>query len=270
MKKVLERYLLASVAMIGVCAINVGSSWATSVMVVPGGTGGDGCCACTVTDTSPNCVAADCASLGYTQSPLGECKDKKFVRCPFDTSKVFCPSTSTTTGGDTTECAANTYPMMEYVSDTLGVKTVYGYYMWSMNLSAHDFPGTGPSASDAKWHYSTNSGASIVISCTDEYQWNGLGSTNKSCPSDSYGLSFTFKCRFKVGSDGTEKDFSASKSLSKQTYNTFYNTGYRTEDFCKSYVKQQADGCYKFSTSKGMTTGGDQFEVITPSLDMLP
>ncbi len=257
MKNVLEKYLLASVAMTGVCAINVGLSWATFVMVVPGGTDGDGCCACTVTNASPNCVATDCASLGYKQTET-DCSGLKSVRCPFDVTKYYCPS-STTMGGDTTECPSGSYPMMEYVRDTLGYTTVNSTERkWYLQDT---FPGGAPSASDSKWHFNSN-GASILISCTGGYSFNqSYGSYKCADGKDSYTVEIdNVKCRFKVGSDGTEKDFAISIIKTGQKQDQFRTLGYNTTSICNGYktsvLSTTGSTCYKFSPPTSLSTGG--------------
>ena len=49
------------------------------------------------TDCTPT---ADCAAMGYTQS-ASDCSGKNMVKCPKDSSKVFCPSSSGTSSSGT-------------------------------------------------------------------------------------------------------------------------------------------------------------------------
>lgn len=247
MKNVFEKCLLVSSAVVGVFSMQLGGAWATSVDVVPRTTG----------TASLDCVSADCAALGYTQSST-DCAGQKSVRCPFDTSKYFCVSSS---DAGSTGCVAPTYPMMEYVSDTLGMKTVTGGYEWKLGiyLLGETFPSEAP-ANDRKWHFSSYDGATILVSCTNGYSFNGvsLGGNRYMCDGASlaeqnkYDLSFSFKCKFKVGSDGTVKEYTLSHSLKSQTYDQFVNIGYDTSMFCKKYVRLKSDGCYSFDTSSSM------------------
>lgn len=44
-----------------------------------------------------SCVAADCDSLGYTQT-LSECSGKQTLRCPFNTAKAYCNANANNCG----------------------------------------------------------------------------------------------------------------------------------------------------------------------------
>ncbi len=69
MNNILRKYLLASVAVVGVFTVKVDAA-------------------------RTECIPNDCKALGYTQSAT-DCKDKTYVKCPYNTSMVFCPAEET-------------------------------------------------------------------------------------------------------------------------------------------------------------------------------
>lgn len=50
-----------------------------------------------------------CYSLGYTKT-VSQCSGKAMLKCPLDTSMVFCDNSSSSSGGTTTSCPSGYFP----------------------------------------------------------------------------------------------------------------------------------------------------------------
>lgn len=141
-------------------------------------------------------VPPSCDSLGYTKT-ASDCQDMSTLKCPFDTSKVFCvsadelPSSNCAIGdilySDKT-CNANVVaskkPIGVVFDSTNRLAIALNTYSMKWSTEYFDIPNlsiTSPSAARADWQGKGNT-ATIISYCQ---------TNSKSCPAAEYANSYT-------------------------------------------------------------------------------
>jgi hypothetical protein len=88
-----------------------------------------------------------CYFLGYTKT-VSQCSGKAMLKCPLDTSMVFCDNSSSSSGGTTTSCPSGYFPYSQIINscdETQGNaklvqhNTYSGCYMCKKCMSGYYF-----------------------------------------------------------------------------------------------------------------------------------
>ena len=112
-----------------------------------------------------------CYSLGYTKT-VSQCSGKAMLKCPLDTSMVFCDNSSSSSGGTTTSCPSGYLPYNDiYPSCNETNKT------------------------KLEQHY-TAKGCYKCIKCMDGYWFNNSCSLSIHETTDSVGCKRCSKCSY--------------------------------------------------------------------------